>query len=140
MSAVLWSVSCRGAGATIASFIAYATEKKIGRFQRPFWQGGPARRGGSQSANNSSAVGSFIPLLVLGVPGSETTAVMLAALSPWGHPRSHHAGRPAGHVLGCAASMFLGNLVLIVLNLPMVKWLAKILLVPRWILMPASPS
>jgi putative tricarboxylic transport membrane protein len=90
-----------------------------------------------ESANNSSAVGSFIPLLVLGVPGSETTAVMLGALITLGV-------RPGPTMLidspdifwGVTASMFIGNLVLIVLNLPLVRLLAKILQIPKWILMP----
>ena len=90
-----------------------------------------------ESANNSSAVGSFIPLLVLGVPGSETTAVMLAALITLGvTPGPTMLADKPDMFWGVAASMFLGNLVLIILNLPMVKWLAKILLMPRWILMP----
>ena len=90
-----------------------------------------------ESANNSSAVGSFIPLLVLGVPGSETTAVMLAALITLGvTPGPTMLTDQPDMFWGVAASMFIGNLVLIVLNLPLVKLLAKILLVPRWVLMP----
>jgi putative tricarboxylic transport membrane protein len=126
-----------GAGATIASFIAYATEKKLAGSKGNFGKGDLRGVAAPESANNSSAVGSFIPLLVLGVPGSETTAVMLAALITLGvTPGPTMLADQPDMFWGVAASMFLGNLVLIVLNLPMVKWLAKILLVPRWILMP----
>jgi putative tricarboxylic transport membrane protein len=126
-----------GAGATIASFIAYATEKKLAGSKGNFGNGDLRGVAAPESANNSSAVGSFIPLLVLGVPGSETTAVMLAALITLGvTPGPTMLADQPDMFWGVAASMFLGNLVLIILNLPMVKWLAKILLVPRWILMP----
>ncbi len=82
-------------------------------------------------------MGSFIPLLVLGVPGSETTAVMLAVLITLGvTPGPTMLVDKPDMFWGVAASMFIGNLVLIVLNLPLVRLLAKILLVPRWILMP----
>jgi putative tricarboxylic transport membrane protein len=126
-----------GAGATIASFLAYSTEKKIAGDKGNFGKGDLRGVAAPESANNSSAVGSFIPLLVLGVPGSETTAVMLGALITLGV-------RPGPTMLvdspdifwGVTASMFIGNLVLIVLNLPLVRLLAKILQVPKWILMP----
>ncbi len=126
-----------GAGATIASFLAYNTEKKMAGENSNFGKGDLRGVAAPESANNSSAVGSFIPLLVLGVPGSETTAVMLGALITLGV-------RPGPTMLvdspdifwGVAASMFVGNLVLIVLNLPLVRVLAKILQIPKWILMP----
>ncbi len=71
------------------------------------------------------------------MPGSETTAVMLAALITLGvTPGPTMLADQPDMFWGVAASMFIGNLVLIILNLPMVKFLAKILLVPRWILMP----
>jgi putative tricarboxylic transport membrane protein len=126
-----------GAGATIASFLAYSTEKKIAGESGNFGKGDLRGVAAPESANNSSAVGSFIPLLVLGVPGSETTAVMLAVLISLGVTPGPTmlVDRPE-MFWGVAASMFIGNLVLIVLNLPMVRILAKILQVPRWILMP----
>ena len=126
-----------GAGATIASFLAYSTEKKIAGPDSNFGKGDLRGVAAPESANNSSAVGSFIPLLVLGVPGSETTAVMLAALITLGvTPGPTMLTDQPDMFWGVAASMFIGNLVLIVLNLPLVKLLAKILLVPRWVLMP----
>ncbi len=126
-----------GAGATIASFLAYNTEKKMAGSSGNFGKGDLRGVAAPESANNSSAVGSFIPLLVLGVPGSETTAVMLAALITLGvTPGPTMLTDQPDMFWGVAASMFLGNLVLIILNLPLVKLLAKILLVPRWVLMP----
>ena len=126
-----------GAGATIASFLAYNTEKKMAGAKGNFGKGDLRGVAAPESANNSSAVGSFIPLLVLGVPGSETTAVMLAALITLGvTPGPTMLVDQPDMFWGVAASMFLGNLVLIFLNLPMVKLLARILLVPRWVLMP----
>jgi putative tricarboxylic transport membrane protein len=126
-----------GAGATIASFLAYNTEKKLAGVKGWFGRGDLRGVAAPESANNSSAVGSLIPLLVLGVPGSETTAVMLAALITLGvTPGPTMLAERPDMFWGVAASMFFGNLILIVLNLPMVKLLAKILLVPRWILMP----
>lgn len=126
-----------GAGATIASFLAYNTEKKMAGSKGKFGQGDLRGVAAPESANNSSAVGSFIPLLVLGVPGSETTAVMLAALITLGvTPGPTMLVDQPDMFWGVAASMFIGNLVLIILNLPLVKVLARILLVPRWILMP----
>ena len=126
-----------GAGATIASFLAYSTEKKMAGPDSNFGKGDLRGVAAPESANNSSAVGSFIPLLVLGVPGSETTAVMLAALITLGvTPGPTMLTDQPDMFWGVAASMFIGNLVLIVLNLPLVKLLAKILLVPRWVLMP----
>jgi putative tricarboxylic transport membrane protein len=126
-----------GAGATIASFLAYNTEKKMAGEKGNFGKGDLRGVAAPESANNSSAVGSFIPLLVLGVPGSETTAVMLAALITLGvTPGPTMLTDQPDMFWGVAASMFIGNLVLIILNLPMVRILAKILLVPRWVLMP----
>lgn len=126
-----------GAGATIASFLAYNTEKKMAGEKGNFGKGDLRGVAAPESANNSSAVGSFIPLLVLGVPGSETTAVMLAVLITLGvTPGPTMLTDQPEMFWGVAASMFIGNLVLIVLNLPLVKLLAKILLVPRWVLMP----
>jgi putative tricarboxylic transport membrane protein len=126
-----------GAGATIASFLAYNTEKKMAGEKGNFGKGDLRGVAAPESANNSSAVGSFIPLLVLGVPGSETTAVMLAALITLGvTPGPTMLVDSPDMFWGVAASMFIGNLVLIVLNLPMVRLLAKILQIPRWVLMP----
>ncbi len=125
-----------GAGGTIASFIAYATEKKILK-ENHFGRGDLRGVAAPESANNSAAVGSFIPLLILGVPGSETTAVMLGGLISFGiNPGPLLLSNNPEVFWGLAASMFLGNLFLLVLNLPLVGLFARILQTPRWILMP----
>ena len=125
-----------GAGGTIASFIAYATEKKILR-PNQFGSGDIRGVAAPESANNSASVGSFIPLLILGVPGSETTAVMLGGLISFGIKPGPLLLETSPDVFwGLAASMFIGNLFLIILNLPLVGLFAKILQTPRWILMP----
>ncbi len=127
-----------GAGATMGSFIAYTTEKKIvDPSSETFGKGDIRGVASPESANNAAAVGAFIPLLTLGVPGSGTTAVMLAALLSFGI-------RPGPLLLqtnpdifwGLVASMYIGNIMLLVLNLPMVGLFARILLVPRYVLMP----
>lgn len=126
-----------GAGGTIASFIGYATEKKL-LPQNTFGKGDIRGVAAPESANNSASVGSFIPLLILGVPGSETTAVMLGGLISFGiKPGPLLLENNPEIFWGLAASMFIGNLFLIILNLPLVGLFARILQTPRWILMPA---
>lgn len=125
-----------GAGGTIASFIAYATEKKLLR-PNHFGKGDLRGVAAPESANNSASVGAFIPLLILGVPGSETTAVMLGGLISFGvKPGPLLLQNDPEIFWGLAGSMFIGNLFLIFLNLPLVGLFARILQTPRWILMP----
>ncbi len=125
-----------GAGGTIASFIGYATEKKLIP-QNEFGKGDLRGVAAPESANNSASVGAFIPLLILGVPGSETTAVMLGGLISFGiKPGPLLLENNPEIFWGLAASMFIGNLFLIILNLPLVGLFARILQTPRWILMP----
>ena len=125
-----------GAGATIASFMAYATEKNLTK-NHHFGKGDLRGVAAPESANNASAVGSFIPLLILGVPGSETTAVMLGGLVSLGlSPGPTLLSQHPEVFWGLAASMFIGNLFLIVLNLPLVRVFVSILRTPKWVLMP----
>jgi putative tricarboxylic transport membrane protein len=126
-----------GAGSTIASFIAYTTEKQIVDKDDEFGKGDIRGVAAPESANNSASVGAFIPMLTLGVPGSGTTAVMLAALLSLGVTPGPLLIQDNPQVFwGLAASMYIGNFFLIVLNLPLVGLFARILLVPRWVLMP----
>ena len=126
-----------GAGATIASFIAYSTEKQIVDRDDTFGKGDIRGVAAPESANNSAAVGAFIPMLSLGVPGSGTTAVILATLLSYGITPGPLLMQQNPEIFwGLAASMYLGNVVLIILNLPLVGLFARILLVPRWVLMP----
>ena len=126
-----------GAGATMASFVAYTTEKQIVDRDDTFGKGDIRGVAAPEAANNAASVGAFIPMLTLGVPGSGTTAVMLAALLSYGVTPGPLLIQDNPEIFwGLAASMYIGNLMLLVLNLPLVGLFAKILLVPRWILMP----
>lgn len=91
-----------------------------------------------ESANNSSVSGALIPLLMLGVPGSGTTAVMLGALLALNlTPGPEFITTNADLFWGLVASMYIGNVMLLALNLPLVGVFVRILLVPRWILVPS---
>ena len=126
-----------GAGSTIASFVAYTTEKQIVDRGDSFGKGDIRGVAAPESSNNAASVGAFIPMLTLGVPGSGTTAVMLAALLSLGvTPGPLLIENNPEIFWGLAASMYIGNIFLVVLNLPLVGLFARILLVPRWVLMP----
>ena len=126
-----------GAGATMASFVAYTTEKQIVDRDDTFGKGDIRGVAAPEAANNAASVGAFIPMLTLGVPGSGTTAVMLAALLSYGiTPGPLLIQNNPDVFWGLAASMYIGNIMLLVLNLPLVGLFARILLVPRWVLMP----
>lgn len=127
-----------GAGGTIASFVAYTTEKRIGRDTDGFGEGDIRGVAAPEAANNAAVSGSMIPLLTLGVPGSGTTAVILAALLAMNvTPGPLLLERSPEIFWGLAASMFIGNAILLLLNLPLVGVFVRILRVPRWFLLPA---
>ncbi|HXV62460.1 MAG TPA: tripartite tricarboxylate transporter permease [Vicinamibacteria bacterium] len=125
-----------GAGGTVASFIAYATEKRLhpdGEIGRGDLRGVAA----PEAANNAAATGAMIPLLTLGVPGSGTTAVLLGALLGLDvAPGPLFLTEHAEVFWALSASMVVGNVVLLFLNLPLVGAFASILLVPPWFLYP----
>ncbi|GAA4930572.1 tripartite tricarboxylate transporter permease [Streptomonospora halophila] len=126
-----------GAGATIASFMAYSTEKRIARDGATFGSGNIKGVAAPESANNAAAVGSFVPLLTLGVPGSGTTAILLGALLVLGvQPGPLMLSDHPDVFWGVVASMYVGNLVLLVLNLPLIPLFAKVLKTPRAVLLP----
>jgi putative tricarboxylic transport membrane protein len=126
-----------GAGATIATFISYAVERKVSRHPEKFGKGAIEGVAGPEAANNASAGGALVPLLTLGIPGSATAAVMLSAFQGYGintgplllqnHPEL---------VWGLIASLYIGNLMLLVLNLPLVGLWVKLLKVPEALLYP----
>jgi putative tricarboxylic transport membrane protein len=127
-----------GAGATIASFIAYGFEKVIAKAPLPpFGKGNLIGLAAPESANNAACTGSFVPLLTLGIPGSGTTAILLGALLAYGiqpGPRLY-LDEPAVF-WSIVVSMYIGNLILLFLNLPMIPIFAKLLNIPRAILAP----
>ena len=126
-----------GAGATIASFLSYAMEKKLSRHPERFGTGAIEGVAAPESANNAAAGGAMVPLLTLGIPGSGTTAVLLGALLIHGlRPGPLLFQSNPEFVWGVIASMYIGNVMLLVLNLPLVGIWASLLRVPYRILMP----
>ena len=126
-----------GAGASVASFISYGIEKTVSPFRHEMGKGAIEGVAGPEAANNASAGGSMLPLLVLGIPGSATTAVMLAAFQGYGistGPLLFEENGPL--VWAIIASLFLGNAMLLVLNLPLISVWVKLLKVPPGILNP----
>lgn len=128
-----------GAGATIASFLGYGMERNLASQEQKkrFGKGSPIGLAAPETANNAASTGSFIPLLTLGIPGSATTAIMLGALLSYGvqpGPRLF-IDNPAVF-WSVIVSMYLGNIVLLILNLPLIPYIAKILQVPRQFLTP----
>ncbi|MGB1778080.1 MAG: tripartite tricarboxylate transporter permease [Longimicrobiales bacterium] len=126
-----------GAGGTIASFLAYSAEERIAGSSGRFGRGDPRGVAGPESANNAAANGALIPLLTLGVPGSGTTAVLLGALLGLGvTPGPLLLEQEPDLFWGLAASMYVGNAFLLLMNLPLVGVFVRALTIPRWILIP----
>ncbi|WP_018467877.1 tripartite tricarboxylate transporter permease [Calidithermus timidus] len=127
-----------GAGASIASFVAYTVEKRLLGSRARFGQGDIRGVAAPESANNAAAGGAMIPLLTLGLPGSGTTAIMLGALVSLGvTPGPQMFQQHPNVVWGLIASMYVGNAVLLLLNLPLVGLFVRLLAVPSWFLVPA---
>jgi putative tricarboxylic transport membrane protein len=126
-----------GAGATVASVLSYTTEKRLAKRPEEFGQGAIEGVAGPESANNAAAMGAMVPMLSLGIPGSNTTAIMLGALMMYGlQPGPLLFQKQPDLVWGLVASMYFGNVILLLLNLPMVKLLVKIVDIPAPILLP----
>jgi putative tricarboxylic transport membrane protein len=126
-----------GAGATIASFMSYAMEKKLSKHPEKFGTGIIEGVAAPESANNAAAGGAMVPLLTLGIPGSGTTAVLLGALLIHGlRPGPLLFQNNPDFVWAVIASMYIGNVMLLVLNLPLVGMWASMLRIPYRILMP----
>jgi len=126
-----------GAGSTIASFISYGIEKAVSRHPEKFGQGVVEGVAAPEGANNAETGGALIPMLTLGIPGSSTTAVLLAALVLWGFkPGPLFIPENPAMFWGLVASMYLGNVMLLVLNLPLVPVFAQVLRAPTYVLYP----
>ncbi len=128
-----------GAGATIASFLAYGLERNIASAKEKLKFGKGALRGlaAPESANNAASTGSFVPLLTLGIPGSGTTAIMLGALIAYGiQPGPRLFVDNPDVFWSVIISMYFGNLVLLILNLPLIPYISRLLVIPRPILIP----
>lgn len=125
-----------GAGATIGSFLGYSMEKRLAKDGDTFGKGNIKGVAAPESANNAACGGSFVPLLTLGVPGSGTTAVLLGALLVMGvTPGPMMMEQRPDVFWGVIASMYIGNIFLLVLNLPLIPYIARILDTPRPILL-----
>ncbi len=129
-----------GAGATIASFLAYGTERKLaGSKEQPgFGEGSIKGLAAPETANNAACTGSFVPLLTLGIPGSGTTAILLGALIAYGIQPGPRLFIDEPEVFwSVIVSMYIGNVILLALNLPLIPWIARLLDIPRPFLVPA---
>jgi putative tricarboxylic transport membrane protein len=126
-----------GAGPTIASFLAYATERRLSNHPEKFGTGVIEGVAAPEGANNAAAQGSFVPMLTLGIPGSGVTALLLGALMVHGlRPGPMLMGSNPEFVWGLIASMYIGNVMLLVLNLPLIGAWVQLLRVPYRIIMP----
>jgi putative tricarboxylic transport membrane protein len=126
-----------GAGSTIASFISYGVEKAFSRRREQFGTGVIEGVAAPEGANNSETGGALVPLLTLGIPGSGTTAILLAALVLWGFkPGPLFIAENPSMFWGLVASMYIGNVMLLVLNLPLVPLFAQVLRAPVYVLYP----
>ena len=128
-----------GAGATIASFLAYGMERNFvnDEEKQKFGKGSVNGIAAPETANNAACSGSFVPLLTLGIPGSGTTAVMLGALLGFGiqpGPRLYQTNPEI--FWSVIMSMYIGMVVLLILNLPLIPYIARVLATPRTFLIP----
>ena len=120
-----------GAGSTLASFMAYGVERRVSKRGKEFGTGAIEGVAAPESANNAAAQANFIPTLTLGIPGGGTTAVLLGAFTVYGiQPGPLLFEDQPTLVWGLLASFFIGNLMLLVLNLPLAPVFAQILRVP----------
>ncbi len=126
-----------GAGVLLASFSAYALEKKISRTPEQFGRGAIEGVAAPEAANNAAAQTCFIPMLTLGLPGTATMALMIGALVVQGvQPGPEILSQQPALFWGLVVSMWIGNLLLLFLNLPLVGMWAKLISVPYHFLFP----
>jgi TctA family transporter len=127
-----------GAGPTIASFSAYTLEKKVSKNRENFGKGAIEGVASPEAANNSASQCEFIPTLALGIPGSATMALILGALTIQGiAPGPQVMTSRPDLFWGLIASMWVGNLMLLILNMPLIGLWVKLLTVPYRLLFPA---
>jgi len=119
-------------GAEIPTFLSYAIEKKLTKHPEEFGNGAIEGVAGPEAANNASSTGTMVPLLALGLPTSATAAIILAAFQQWGlQPGPLLFETDPKLVWGLIASMYIGNVILLVLNLPLVGLWVRLLRIPR---------
>src|SRR5207245_1693215 len=126
-----------GGGSTIASFLSYGLEKAVSPRREQFGTGVIEGVAAPEGANNSETGGALVPLLTLGIPGSGTTAILLAALVLRGFkPGPLFSPEHPALFWGLVASMYIGNVMLLILNLPLVPLFAQVLRMPVYLLYP----
>jgi len=119
-------------GAELPTLLSYAVEKRLSSHAEEFGRGAIEGVAGPEAANNAAAAGTLVPLLTLGLPTSATAAMLLAAFQQFGlQPGPLLFEREPGLVWGLIASLYVGNVMLLVLNLPLVKIWVKLLEIPR---------
>lgn len=124
-----------GAGATIATFMAYSVEFRLSKRKDEFGKGAPEGLAAPESANNASAGGALVPLLTLGVPGSGTTAVLLGALMIYGvQPGPRMFSEYPELTWGIISSLYVSNIVLLILNIPLIRVFVQLLKTPPLLL------
>jgi putative tricarboxylic transport membrane protein len=126
-----------GAGATIASLMSYTVEKSVSKEPEKFGKGAMAGLAGPEAANNAASAGAMVPLLTLGIPGSAATAVLLAAFLLWGlRPGPLLMSQNPEFAWGLIASMYLGNIALLALNIFAIPLFVQIVRLPYRLLAP----
>lgn len=126
-----------GAGATIASFLSYATEVKMTKHPEDLGKGAIEGLAGPEAANNAAAAGALVPMMTLGIPGSGTTAVLLGAFMMYGLQPGPLLFREHPNIAwGVIASMYIGNVMLVVLNTVFIPAFVSVLRLPQTVLMP----
>ena len=126
-----------GGGAVISSFVSYGIERKLSRHPEEFGQGAIAGVAGPESANNSATAGAFIPLLTLGLPSNAVMAILLGALMIYDTPPGPRLVTAHPEIFwGVISSMYIGNAMLLILNLPLIGLWVKILKIPYPVLFP----
>jgi putative tricarboxylic transport membrane protein len=126
-----------GAGGTIASIMSYTTEKRLSKNPDEFGHGAIEGVAGPEAANNSDTAGAMVPLLTLGVPGGGATAVLLGAFIMYGiQPGPLLFQNRPDLVWGLIDSMYVGNVMLLILNLPLIGLFVRLLYIPGGILYP----
>lgn len=118
-------------GAEIPTFLSYATEKRLTKYPQEFGNGAIEGVAGPEAANNASVTGALVPLLTLGIPTSATAAILLSAFQNYGiQPGPLLFQSQADLVWGLIASLYIGNVLLLILNLPLVGIWVKVLTIP----------
>lgn len=126
-----------GAGASVAAALAYSTEKRLTDKHGTFGKGDMRGVASPETADNAAQIGNLVPMLSLGIPGSGTTAVLLGALLMYNITPGPLLFTQRPEVAwGLIASMYVGSVMLLLLNLPLVGLFARLIAVPGWVLYP----